>query len=330
MRRPRYDRPMGKAYLALITDERHGRIDEERVVLEPLGFELRVASCATAEEVGKACAEADAVLVNMAPVNATAISAMQRCRVISRYGVGIDNIDAKAAAARGIAVANVPGYCDAEVAEHAMALLLHLMRGLGQRDSAIRNGKWGWRAAHASLRGATVGVAGFGATGRAFCRMALAHAPQRLVVWSRSLTQEKLEAELGALASMTGTELASVGFEELFAQSDMLSLHLALCDQTRALVSKKVLSVAKPGLYLVNTARGGLVDQVALAESLESGRLGGAGLDVFALEPPDPSDPIFKAPNTVFSNHSAYLSERSLSELKTRCAQNAARAMGLL
>ncbi len=321
---------MSRRPLAVITDDRFGSSSEERAVLDPLGVELRVADCRSSADVARACAEADAVLVNLAPVDAAAVAAMGRCRVVSRYGVGLDNVDVAACAARGMAVANVPGYCDAELAEHALALLLALCRGVPERDAAVRAGRWNVPAPQRSVAGSVVGVAGFGGAGRAFARAVLGLRPSRILAWSPSLDQAKLEAALGREAAGLGVELSAVSFDELLAASDCLSLHLRLTPETAGIVGERALARMRPGALLVNTARGGLVDSPALARALASGRLGGAGLDVLDAEPPPPGHPLLSAPNVVLSDHSAYRSERSLAELRRRCAENAARGLGLL
>ncbi|PKL24259.1 MAG: hypothetical protein CVV47_10955 [Spirochaetae bacterium HGW-Spirochaetae-3] len=321
---------MPRRLLAVITDDRFGGVAEELAVLGPLGVELRVASCVSSADVALACADADAVLANMAPVDAAAIAAMRRCRVVSRYGIGLDSVDVAACAARGIAVANVPGYCDAEVAEHALGLLLSLTRGIPERNAAVRAGAWNAIAPQRSITGSTVGVAGFGGSGRAFARAVLGLRPARIIAWSPSLSPRKIEAALGREAAALGVELRAASFDEVLAESDFLSLHLRLTPETTGLFGEAAFSRMKRGAFLVNTARGGLVDPYALARALESGRLSGAGLDVLDIEPPPPGHPLLSAPNVVLTDHSAYRSVRSVSELKRRCAENAARGLGLL
>jgi D-3-phosphoglycerate dehydrogenase len=314
----------------IISDERHGSIAEERAVLEPLGIELRVANCHSAQDIVAACAEADAVLLNLAPMDATAIAGLKRCKVISRYGIGMDNVDIPAATARGIVVRNVPGYCNTEVADHALALLLALLRGISERNSAIRAGSWNITSPQRSLSGGVIGVAGFGGSGRAFAKRALALQPATLLVWSPHCTQKLLESELGQAAAAFGATLRSVSFDELLASSDALSIHLKLCADTKALFSRRSFSLMKNGSFLVNCSRGGIVDSAELAIALDDGRIAGAGLDVLDQEPPQPGHPLLGHPKVIMSDHCAYRSDRSISELKHRCAFNAAQELGLL
>ncbi|MBN2875366.1 MAG: C-terminal binding protein [Spirochaetales bacterium] len=316
--------------LAVVTDDRFGSVDEERKVLEELGVELRVASCASSADVALACADADAILVNLAPIDAAAITAMPRLRVVSRYGIGMDNVDQVACASRGIAVANVPGYCDDEVAEHALGLLLAMTRGVAERDAAVRTGAWNVPTPQRAVSGSTVGVAGFGGAGRAFARAVLGLRPASLIVWSPTTTQARLDEALGPLASAFGVRLAAVSFDELLTESDFLSVHLRLEPSSAGIFGRGEFLRMKPGSFFVSTARGGLVDSAALAEVLRAGYLAGVGLDVLDTEPPPPDHPLLSSPRVVLTDHCAYRSTRSVSELKRRCAQNAARGLGLI
>lgn len=315
---------------AVITDDRFGSIDEERAVFDPLGVDIVVASCATSDDVARACADADAVLANLAPIDARALAAMRRCRVVSRYGVGLDSVDVAACAARGIAVANVSGYCDAEVAEHALALVLSLTRGIPERDEAVRGGLWNIGTLQLSIRGSTIGVAGFGGSGRAFARAVLGLGPSRVLLWSPHLDQSTVDRELAPGATLFGAQAVAVSFERLLAESDILSVHLRLEPASAGLFGQREFASMKRGALFVNTARGGLVDSTALAAALRTGQLSGAGIDVLDQEPPAPDHPLLFAPHLLLTDHCAYRSVRSVAELKRRCAENAARALGLL
>lgn len=314
----------------VITDARHGRIDEELEVFRPFHAELRVADCRDSADVALACAEADAVLLDQAPMDAAAIAGLRKCRVISRYGIGMDNVDAEATEARGIAVRNVPGYCDEEAAEHALSLMLALARNTVSRDLGVRDGAWNLPQPQYAVAGSTVGVAGFGGSGKALSRMVLGLRPAELLVWSPHLTPERLEAELGALSRALGVRVAPAGFHELLERSDFLSAHLKLVPETRKLFGAEAFARCKRGAFFINVARGGLVDEAALARALDAGILAGAGLDVLEHEPPLPGNPLTGRSDVVLSDHCAYRSTRSIAELKRRCAENAARVLGLI
>jgi D-3-phosphoglycerate dehydrogenase len=255
---------------------------------------------------------------------------MKRCRVVSRYGVGLDSVDVAACAAHGIIVANVPGYCDAEVAEHALGLLLSLTRGIPERDGAVRSGSWNLATPQYSIRGSTIGIAGFGGSGKAFARAVLGLGPARVLLWSPSIDQARIHEALGPAAESLGVPAIAVPFDELLAESDAISLHLRLAPSSAGIFGARAFAAMKRGAFFVNTARGGLVDAVALATALRSGHLSGAGLDVLDTEPPPPDHPLLAAPNVILTDHCAYRSTRSVAELKRRCAENAARALGLL
>lgn len=317
-------------YLAVVSDDRFGSVAEELAVLQPLGVELRVASCHTPVDVVDACADADAVLLNLAPMDASVVAGLRRCKVVSRYGVGMDNVDQAACAARGIMVANVPGYCDEEVAAHALGLMLDLARGIAERHAAVSTGGWNVMSPQRAVNGATVGVLGFGGSGRAFCRAVMGLRPARILVWSPHISEARIRSALGPLIDASGIIVQVATMAEVLAWSDFISIHIKLCQDTMGLLGQAALSAVKPGLILVNTSRGGIVDSSALAAALDDGRVGGAGLDVLDQEPPKPDHPLLGRSNVIFTDHCGYRSERSIKELKTRCAENAARGLGLL
>ncbi len=317
--------------LVVVTDDRFGDYSIERSILEPAGAELRVANCASETDVAEACRDAVVVLANLAPVGAAAIAAMAKCRAVCRYGVGLDNVDVAAATARGIAVRNVPGYCDDEVAEHALALLLDRARSLSDRDRSVRSGDWGTPLPATRVRGTILGVLGFGGTAKALVRKACGFGFKEILVWSPRICApaprtDPVAAELPDVvtaAAALGTAIRAATAEELLGSSDFVSLHLALNDGTRGFLSAGRIASVKKGAMLVNTARGALVDETALAAALHAGKLGGAGLDVFAEEPLPADSPLRTCPRTVLTDHAAYLSTASIAELKRRTALNA-------
>jgi D-3-phosphoglycerate dehydrogenase len=307
----------------VITDNRFGEVEIERTILESKGVELRVASCASSSEVVAACKDAEGILVNLAPLDAAAIEALPRCRVISRYGVGLDNIDLAAAGRMGIIVRNVPGYCDRDVAEHALGLILAIARGIPERDRAIRRGAWNSVSPGRRVAGTTLGILGFGGTARALARSALSLGFSRILVWSPHIDATRIDASLGLLAKAAGVAVVPTSFEELLEASDWVSVNLPLTPETRAIIDAAALARMKRGSAIVNVARGPIVDEEALIEALESGNLGGAGLDVYAAEPLPPGSRLRSTPHLVLTDHSAYASVESISELRTRCAENA-------
>ena len=306
----------------VITDNRFGDADLEREVLEPRGIEVVTADCASSSDVASAGREADGLLVNLAPVDAAALEALPRCRVISRYGIGLDNIDLAAATRLGIVVKNVPGYCDREVAEHAMGLLLATARAIPARDRAVRAGEWNLVPPGRRIAGSILGILGFGSTARALVRLAAGFGFSRISIWSPHIDKARVDAEFGILSAALGIPITPASFDEVLENADWLSIHLPLKPETRSIIGSEAIARMKRGAVLVNVARGPLVDEDALLAALESGRLGGAGLDVFSVEPLPPNSPLRSAPNLVITDHAAYASVESIRELRRRCAEN--------
>jgi len=302
----------------VITDCDHGTIAPEEAVFAEAGLEVTLARCTTAADVAEQGRDAAGLVVQYAPVDAAALAALGRCRVIARYGVGVDTIDVEAATARGIWVANVPDYGTEEVADHALALLLALLRGVGRLDRSVRAGEWDFSLVRPlrRLSTLTVGVVGCGRIGGAFSRRlralglaVLAHDP--------SGVPDPLQA--------LGVRPASL--DALLAEADAVSLHLPLTPRTRGLVGPAALAAMKPGAYLVNTARGGLVDTPALLAALDEGRLAGAALDVLAQEPPGPEDPVRGHPKVLLTPHAAWYAEESMLTLKREAAREVVRVL---
>ncbi|KIL34370.1 hypothetical protein SD71_20290 [Cohnella kolymensis] len=252
---------------------------------------------------------ADAVMVRETPITAQTIGAMEKCKVIVRYGVGVDNIDLIAARAKGIYVANVPDYGSDEVAEHALALLMAVSRRIVSRDHAVRGGSWniGPREPMYSLKGRTVGIIGFGRIGQAFHQKVSGLGFGKTLVYDPSAKHPVPEVEY-------------VTLEQLCAESDVISLHLPLTTESYHLLDRSKLTLMKPNAILVNTARGGLVDEEALAQVLQDRKILGAGLDVFEMEPPNLNQPLFQQHNVIATDHTGWYSEESLRDLQGKAA----------
>lgn len=309
-----------KKPIVCITDYGFANVDNERNIVEAAGAELRTGQCKTAAEVIALCADADVVIAQWAPVNAEVIGALRNCRGIVRYGIGVDNIDLKAAAAAGIPVANVPDYCIDEVADHTMALALSLVRQLGSTDARVRHGEWSITppAKHIpALRRMTFATAGFGRIARAVLSRAAAFGC-RPAAYDPYVPAEAFEK----------AGVARLSAEELFAEADILSLNLPLTEETRHFASAARLASMKPHAIVVNTARGGLIDTRALAACLAKGTPFAAGVDVFESEPLEPDHPLRGAPNALLTSHTAWFSADSVGELQRLAAEEAARRLG--
>lgn len=298
----------------LVTDITWPDTRVEDAVLAEVGAHTVLAPTGAEEELVELVRDADAILTCFARVTARVVAAGERLRVIGRYGVGTDNIAVDEAARRGIPVTNVPVYCTDEVAEHVLALALALARGVVRYDRALRMGDWSLATGLPIHRiaGSTIGIVGFGAIGQALSHKA------------RGLGMQVLVHDPGhpERARLAGAE--PVPLIELARRSDFVSLHVPLRDSTRSLVGADFLAAMKPTAYLLNAARGGIVDHIALAAALQRGMIAGAGLDVFEPERIPPDDPLLAHERLIATPHVAFYSEESMADLARLAAENVA------
>jgi D-3-phosphoglycerate dehydrogenase len=252
---------------------------------------------------------ADAMIAGGEQVSAGVIAEAPRLRVIARTGVGYDSVDLPAANARSIAVTTTPGTNHEAVAEQAFALLLAVTRNVVNNDRLIRGGGWN-RTLVFPLRGRTLGLVGLGRIGRAMATRAVAFG-MRVVAFD-SIPDPVFDAQHG---------IVRLDLEGLLGQSDAVSLHLPLTVETHRIINQATLALMKPGSYLINTARGGLIAEADLFDALSSGHLAGAGLDVTDPEPPHADNPLFDLPNIVFSPHIAGIDTRSMADMAEMAAR---------
>jgi D-3-phosphoglycerate dehydrogenase len=255
------------------------------VIYNPTGKPL------TSQEVAELLAGIDGYIAGLDGIDAHALKNADRLRVIARYGVGVDNVDLEAAREKGIVVTNTPGANSISVAELALGLILALARQIPEAVEAVHQGKWP-RFAGLSLEGKSIGILGLGAIGRQLARR-LAGFDCRIVAHDPFVD--------AAVASDLHVELTTR--DDVLRQADFLSLHLPLLPETRGLVNDTFLGKMKPGSYLINTARGELIDEAALLKALQTGHLKGAGLDAFAIEPPNPKNLLLTLPQVVATPH---------------------------
>ncbi len=296
----------------LVTDAEYERLDIEADVLGAAGIELSTAQCRTAADVVAAASDIDAVLVQYAPITAEVLAALPRLRLVSRYGVGVDVVDQDAARARGVWVCNVPDYGTVEVALHTVGMLLALLRNLAGHDRHVREGSWNYRLGGQLPRpgGLTLGVVGLGRIGRTTW--------ERAAPWfGRSVGYDPFLPDAAWPAGVQRLELA-----DLFAQSNAVTLHLPLTSETQGLVGADLLARMPAASYLVNTARGGLVQLDAVLRALEEGKLAGVALDVLPDEPPAPDHPVRTHPRALVTPHVAWYSTESEVELRRKAARN--------
>jgi D-3-phosphoglycerate dehydrogenase len=303
--------------LVAVSDSVFPNLDLARGVVSRVGAELRMATAATPDEIVAAAREADALLVTYAKITADMIREMKRCRIISRFGIGVDNVDIAAATAAGIVVTKVPDYCIDEVSDHAMALLLSLVRKIPFSNARAHAGKWEMPAVvpiH-RLRGTLLGLVGFG-------RIPQLVAPKAKAFGMRVVTYDPYVQQ--TVLHQAGVE--RVEFAELVRMSDYISIHTPLLPETRHLFNEQVFSQMKPGTVVVNTSRGPVVDEAALARALDAGKLAGAALDVLEQEPPV-SSPLFGRDNVILTPHTSFYSVEALEELQTKAAEEVVRVL---
>lgn len=261
------------------------------------------------ERIVSRAAGAEIIIVNKTLITREVIAALPRLRYIGLLSTGVNVVDLAAARERGIIVTNVPAYSTPSVVQLTFALLLELTQHVGYHSQTVRKGQWTasadfcyWDYPLVELAGLTMGIVGFGRIGQAVSKVALAFGMHVLAHGPR----------------LTATNHAGVdvtSMDDLLRRSDVVSLHCPLTEQTRGLINTEALAKMKPSAYLLNTSRGPLVDQHALAEALTSGRLAGAGLDVLSAEPPPADNPLLQAPNCIITPHIAWGTRAARSRL---------------
>jgi D-3-phosphoglycerate dehydrogenase len=261
--------------------------------------------------------DADAVMLREARLDSGMIAALDKCQAVVRYGVGVDNVDLVAAKEKGIYVANVPDYGSEDVAEHALALLLAATRRITSRNQQVHQGQWNIGQAEPMFRmsGKVLGVVGFGRIARCLAAKARGIGFRSLLVCDPLLDTQAAE----------DAGVVSVSLETLCREADFISLHVPLSEKTRHLIGAEQLAMMKPTSVLVNTSRGGLIDETALFQALQSRQLFAAGLDVFEQEPIRADHPLLTLPDVICTDHTAWFTEESVIELQRKAAQEVLR-----
>jgi D-3-phosphoglycerate dehydrogenase / 2-oxoglutarate reductase len=298
---------------AVVTDFNFDTLATEEAILESAGIGLEGLKPGKDQQtLINLVKDADYVIAQFAPVNAAVIEAMQKAKVIVRYGIGVDNVDLKAAAAKGIPVCNVPDYCIDEVAEHALAMILDLTRKITANAIKVKGGNWGLAGTLQSLhclKYMTVGVVGFGRIGREVASRLKAFKCKVLVY------DPVVDAATVQAAGFTPASL-----EDVIRTSDLITLHCPSTPQTQYMINAESIAKMKPGAMLVNTSRGTLVKTDDLAAALQSGQISAAALDVTDPEPIPPAHPIVKLDNAVINSHIASATPQAVHSLRTSVA----------
>jgi len=304
--------------LIAITDSPFPSLDPAKKALARLDPEYRMAKSPSPEDILSVARDADAILVTYAKLPGDLLRQLKNCKAIGRFGLGVDNIDLPAAKELGIAVNYVPDYCLREVSDHAMALLLALARKVAFSNRLVQSGRWEVPpiVPLRRLEGQVLGLIGFGNIPRTL-------APKAKAFGLHVLTHDPyVSQEVLAAAGVEG-----VSFDELLGRSDFISVHAPLLPATRGLMNASAFAKMKNRAFLINTARGPLVDEAALVAALDSGHLGGAALDVVATEPLAKDSPLLGRDNVILTPHTAFYSVEALEELQTKCARDVARVL---
>lgn len=292
-------------------------LEEDTKALAPYA-NVMLASSSGEEVLCKEIVDADLLMVVYAKVSSLAIDSAPKLRSIVRCGIGVDNIDVAAATARKIVVVNVPDYAIETVADHALTLILLLARKIIRADHAMRMKSWGtWTSPPRLYRGIdlggkTLGLVGLGRIGRALARRAQPF-NMNLLAFDPYVRQDEL----------AGTSITLTNLERLLRESDFVSIHAALTPETRGMIGEQQLRMMKNNAYLVNTSRGGLIQEKALIGALKEGRIAGAGLDVYEQEPPSLDNPLFEMDNVVLTPHIAWYTDEALRRLENLAVQRA-------
>lgn len=306
---------MNKRRSVLVTDYAWENLEAEKKILSKVGADLVIAPSDQEEKLVELAKEIDGILTCWAKVTAKVVKVAKRCKVIGRYGIGVDNIAVEEATRAGIIVTNVPSYCVDEVSDHAMALLLSCARKISFYDRAIKKGHWDLQAGNKMFRlaGKTLGLIGFGKIARAM--VAKAKALGLHVITFDPYISEKDAREYGVVLT---------SFDRLLSSADFISVHVPLTKSTYKLLGEEVFRKMKNTAYVVNTSRGAVIDTEALVRAVRENWIAGAGLDVLPQEPPDISDPLLSQENIVLTPHAAFCSVESLVNLQRTAAKQVA------
>ncbi len=300
---------MAARFRVLITDRAWPDTSIESEILSRVGAEVVEPTSTDEAALVTAATDVDAIATNWACVAEAVMRASGRCQTVARFGIGVDNIAVSAATALGIPVTNCPDYCVSEVSDHALGLLLACARRIGFFHGRTKRGEYRLAAARPMQRiaGQTLGLLGLG------------HIARELVPKGRALGLNVIAHTASGRDYVTGVRM--VPFPELLSSSDYVSVHAPLNDSTRRLFDAAALAQMKPTAYLINTSRGGLIDEVALWDALQADRLAGAALDVFEPEPPDLSRPLFQDERVIVTPHAAFVSEQSVRQLRVQAIE---------
>ncbi|MFR4987907.1 C-terminal binding protein [Anaerotruncus colihominis] len=304
--------------VVVLTDYMYDSIQPFQDVYDRAGFDFRPHQCRTSEEIIRAARDADAVQVHFAQLTREVINALPKCRLIVRSAVGMDNIDVAAATAAGIPVANVPDYGIEDVSTHAILLMLAITKKLNILTRTVREGVWDYaltKPVH-RIQDQVFGLMGCGAIARCAARKAQAFG-MKVIAYDPYLKQEQV----------SGLGITLKPAREVARESDVVSIHLPLTGETKETINREFFSWMKPGAFLINTARGGVIQEQDLLQALQAGQIAGAGLDVLAQEHIEKDNPLLQLDNVIITPHAAWYSEEAEFTLLTSAAEEVVRGL---
>ena len=307
------------AMKVVLTNYEYKSVETERGIIEGAGHTLYTFQKKTEEELLSVVKDADAVITQYADINERVIAAMERCRVIVRYGIGFNNVDVDAAAKKGIYVCNVPDYGVEEVSDHAVMLMLALAKKLPVYSHAVKNGDWGYTSVIPLRRfcTSTVGLIGFGRIPQLVAK--------KLSGWGVRLLAYDPWGSPDAAAALNTT---LTDLETIWREADFISVHCPLTKDTQGMIDLAAMKKMKNTAFLINTARGGVIREDDLLTALQTGQIAGAGLDVFEKEPLDRDDPLLNLPQVLVTPHSAWYSETAIAALQQKAAEEVVNVLG--
>lgn len=302
----------------LITDYAWPTLDIEREILEAVNADLVVAESGDEAELIELAPGVDAIMTCWKNVTSAVLDVASKCVLVSRYGIGLDNIAVDRATELGMLVTNVPEFCLEEVSDHVMGLILAFARGIVAQDRATSRGVWDQKLVQPipRLRGQTLGLIGYGNIARALVPKALGFG-LKIIAFTPRLAPDAL----------AGIGEATNDLEFLLREADYISIHAPLTDETRGLIDRQALQLMKPTAYLINTSRGPLIDEEALVQALREGWIAGAGLDVLTQEPAPQNHPLLTLENAILTPHMAFYSETAIEELARDAAEHVAQVL---
>lgn len=296
----------------VITDFEYPNVDQEQEIITKFGAQLHACHLKTPQEIAAEVEDADAVIVQYANITKEIIAGMKHCKMIIKYGIGVNNIDSEAAAAKGIYVCNVPDYGVDEVSNHAIAMLMALAKKLPAVTRALKNGEWGYGPTVPLFRldGSTLGLVGIGRIPSLVAHK-MSNFGMKILAFDPYVSAEEAEKR--------GAEL--VDFETLCKKSDFISIHCPLTPSTTRIFNREAFGMMKKTAFLINTARGPVIDENELVEALETGEIAGAGLDVFESEPIGKTNKLLQMDQVIATPHCAWYSEEAISTLQRKVAE---------